>query len=136
MEAMRAAAIDRFGGPEVITMHTLPMPKHNAQEVLIAVDTAGVGIWDLSQRDGSWAEKKEFPLVPGTDGSGVVAAIGSRVRRFAVGDRVYSYSYENSKGGFYAEYVAVAANKVAPIPDGLDFLQAGAIPTIAMTALQ
>src|SRR5712691_8955910 len=87
---MRAAAIDRFGGPEVITMHTLPMPKHNAQEVLIAVDTAGVGIWDLSQRDGRWAEKKKFPLVLGTDGSGVVAAVGSSVRRFRVGDRIYS----------------------------------------------
>jgi NADPH:quinone reductase-like Zn-dependent oxidoreductase len=133
---MRAAAIDRFGGPEVITMHTLPVPKHSAQEVLIAVDTAAVGIWDLSQRDGSWAENKEFPLVLGTDGSGIVAAIGSSVRRFKVGDRVYSCSYENPKGGFYAEYVAVAASKVAPIPDGLDFLHAGAIPTIGLTALQ
>ena len=136
METMRAAAIDRFGGPEVITMHTLPVPKHNAQEVLIAVDTAGVGIWDLSQRGGSWFEKKEFPLVMGSDGSGVVAAVGSSVRRFKVGDRVYSYSYENPKGGFYAEYVAVVASKVALIPGGLDFLHAGAIPTIGLTALQ
>jgi NADPH:quinone reductase-like Zn-dependent oxidoreductase len=81
-------------------------------------------------------EEKRFPLILGTDGSGIVAAVGSSVRRLAVGDRVYSYSYDNPKGGFYAEYVAVAASKVAPVPDGLDLLHAGAIPTIALTALQ
>jgi NADPH:quinone reductase len=131
---MRAAAIDRFGGPSVLKLHTLPVPKHNAQEVLIAIDTAGVGAWD--QRMRSDGEEKALPLVLGTDGSGIIVAFGSGVRRLAVGDRVYSYSYENPKGGFYAEYVAVAASKVARIPDSLDFLHAGAIPTIALTALQ
>jgi NADPH:quinone reductase-like Zn-dependent oxidoreductase len=133
---MRAAAIDQFGGPEVLIIHDLPIPKHNAQEVLIAVDTAGVGVWDLSMRDGSWAEPRDFPLVLGSDGAGTVAAVGSRVRRFKVGDRVYSYSYDNPKGGFYAEFVAVAATKVAPVPAGLDLLHAGAVPTIGLTALQ
>ncbi len=133
---MRAATIDRFGGPEVLTIHTLPVPKISAQQVLIELDTAGVGVWDLSFRDGSWGQDKKFPLVLGTDGAGVVAAVGSPERRFAVGDRVYSYSYDNPKGGFYAEYVAVAASKVAPIPRRLDLLQAGAVPTIGLTALQ
>jgi len=133
---MRAAAIDRFGGPEVLTIHTLPVPKHNAQEVLIAIDTAGVGFWDAKAREGAWAEREDFPLILGTDGAGVVAAVGSSVKRLAVGDRVYSYSYDNPMGGFYAEYVAVAASKVAPVPDGLDLLHAGAIPTIGLTALQ
>ena len=133
---MRAAAIDRFGGPELLTIHTLPVPKHNAQEVLIAIDAAGVGIWDAKARQGAWAEREEFPLILGSDGAGIVAAVGSSVKRLAVGDRVYAYSYDNPKGGFYAEYVAVAAGKVAPIPGRLDMLHAGAIPTIALTALQ
>jgi NADPH:quinone reductase len=135
-KTMRAAAIDRFGGPEVLSIHTLPVPTHNAQEVLLAIDTAGVGIWDLSMRNGKWAERKDFPLILGTDGAGTVAAVGARVRRLAVGDRVYSYSYQNSKGGFYAEYVAVAGRNVALVPKGLDLPHAGAIPTIALTALQ
>jgi len=133
---MRAAAIDRFGGPEVLTIHNLPIPTISAQEVLIEIDTAGVGTWDGSIRDGSWAEQKEFPMILGGDGSGIVSAVGSKVRRFKRGDRVYACSYFNPKGGFYADYVAVAAGKVAPVPNGLELLPAGAIPAIGLTALQ
>lgn len=134
---MRAAAIDRFGPPRVLNVRDLPVPKIGAQEVLIAIDTAGVGSWDARKRAGKWAEgDEEFPLILGIDGAGTIAEVGSRVRRFAKGDRVYAYSYDNPKGGFHAEYVAVAASRVAPIPDGLDFLTAGAIGTIALTALQ
>jgi NADPH:quinone reductase-like Zn-dependent oxidoreductase len=66
----------------------------------------------------------------------VVARVGSRVRRVKVGDEVYSYSWADPKGGFYAEYVAVASNKVAHIPARLDLEHAGAIPTTGLTALQ
>jgi NADPH:quinone reductase-like Zn-dependent oxidoreductase len=58
------------------------------------------------------------------------------VRRFAVGDRVYAYAWLNPKGGFYAEYVAVAASAVAPVPQRLDLMHAGAMPTTGLTALQ
>jgi NADPH:quinone reductase len=136
-ETMRAAAIDRFGGPEALTLHTLPTPVPDAGEVLIALDTAGVGGWDADMREG-WTPdgRPRFPLVLGTDGAGTVAIVGSRVRRFNVGDAVYSYSFYNPKGGFYAEYVAVSAEKVAQIPKVLDLEHAGAIPTTGLTALQ
>jgi NADPH:quinone reductase len=134
---MFAAAIDRFGGPEELTGHALPVPSLDAGEVLIAVDTAGVGPWDADVREGYFAGRKpHFPLVLGFDGAGTVAAVGSRVRRLKVGDEVYSYNWENPKGGFYAEYVAVPADKVAPIPRRLDLRHAGAIPTTGLTALQ
>jgi NADPH:quinone reductase len=132
---MRAVAIDRFGGPDVLIVHHLPVPKINAQEVLIAVDVAGVGGWDARARSGEWGER-DFPFVLGVDGAGTVVAVGSRVRRLRAGDRVYAYSYDNPKGGFYAEYVAVAASKAAPVPEGLDPLEAGAVPCIGLTALQ
>jgi NADPH2:quinone reductase len=134
---MRAAAIDRFGGPEVLSIHTLPVPEPNAQEVLIALDAAGVGTWDAAMRTGEWAEGEErFPLTLGLDGAGTVVSVGARVERAAVGDYVYAYSYENPKGGFYAEYVAVAAGKVAPVPSTLDEIHAGAVPALGLTALQ
>jgi len=134
---MRAAAIDRFGGPEVLTVHVLPVPALDEGEVLIAVHTAGVGPWDADIREGWYPSgNPRFPLVLGTDGAGTVAAVGAGVRRLAAGDRVYSYSFDNAKGGFYAEYVAVVADKVAPVPDLLDLEHAGAIPTTGLTALQ
>lgn len=136
-KTMRAAAIDRFGGPEVLSLHTLPVPDLDANEVLIRLDTAGVGVWDADMRAGWWPDgEPRFPLVLGTDGAGTIAAVGSRIRRLRVGDQVYSYSFANPKGGFYAEYVAVAAEKVAPVPEGLDLQRAGAIPTTGLTALQ
>jgi NADPH2:quinone reductase len=134
---MRAAAIDRFGGPEVLTLHSLPVPVPDPQEVLIRLHTAGVGGWDADLRGGWWPEgQPHFPFVLGTDGAGTIAAVGSSVRRLSLGDEVYAYSFNNPKGGFYAEYVAVPANCAAPIPKGFDLKQAGAIPTTGLTALQ
>lgn len=134
---MRAAAIDRFGGPEALRIHELPVPEVDEGEVLIALDTAGVGSWDAETRSGWYPDgPPRFPLVLGTDGSGRVAAMGSHLRRFRIGDPVYAYSFANPKGGFYAGYVAVAAEKVAPIPKGLSMREAGAIATTGLTALQ
>ncbi|MCU1255566.1 MAG: NADPH:quinone reductase [Candidatus Angelobacter sp.] len=135
--SMRAAAIDRFGGPAVLKLHTLPVPPIDADEVLIALHTSGVGGWDADMRSGWWPfGKPHFPVVLGTDGSGTVAAVGARVRRFKVGDKVYAYKWEIGKGGFYAEYVAVPGEDVAHVPKALDLRHAGAIPVTGLTALQ
>jgi len=134
---MRAAAIDRFGGPAMLTIHSLPVPSPNRGEVLIALHTAGVGGWDAAMR-GGWSPdgRASFPLVLGSDGAGIVAGVGSGVRRFRVGDRVYAYSFNNARGGFYAEYVAVPAGHVARIPRRLGLERAGAVPTTGLTAFQ
>jgi NADPH:quinone reductase-like Zn-dependent oxidoreductase len=134
---MRAAALDRFGGPEVLTIHELPVPTLDADEILIAVHTAGVGAWDADMRAGWWPEgEPTFPLVLGSDGSGTVVDAGRSVRRLGIGDRVYSYSFANPKGGFYAEYVAVAADNAAHIPRTLSMKEAGGAATVGLTALQ
>ncbi|PYQ36697.1 MAG: NADP-dependent oxidoreductase [Acidobacteria bacterium] len=126
---MRAVTIDRRGR---VSIREVPVPSVGRREVRIAVDTAGVGSWDPSMRP----EGRERFAVPGTDGSGVVVELGSRIRRFRVGDRVYSYSYQNRKGGFHAEFVVVDAKKVARLPRTLDAKRAGAIATTGLTALQ
>jgi NADPH:quinone reductase len=82
------------------------------------------------------SKRTKFPLVLGTDGAGEVVAKGTRVTRFDLEDRVWSYEYANPKGGFYAEYVAVDARKAARVPPGLDLLHAGASATTGLTALQ
>lgn len=134
IHTMKAMAIDRFGPPEVLQPHSMPMPKVSAGDVLIRVDTAGVGTWDAKIREGSWAERDTFPQILGTDGSGVVVSAGARVTRFQPGDRVIAFSYPD--GGFYAEYVAVSAGNVALKPERLDMAEAGAVPIIGLTALQ
>jgi NADPH2:quinone reductase len=135
---MLAAAIDRFGKAKELKIRDRPVPEVDAGEVLIAVHTAGVGSWDADIRGGWWPGpgKPRFPLVLGTDGSGTVVAVGSRVRRFKAGDKVYAYSWMNPKGGFYAEYVAVDAKNVAPMPTMLTLREAGAIPVTGLTGLQ
>jgi NADPH2:quinone reductase len=134
---MKAAVIDRFGPPERLTLRTMPLPELGPREVLIAVHTAGVGVWDAKMRDGTWAEGNlNMPLILGTDGSGIVAAVGSRVHRFRVGQRVWAYAYQNPKGGFYAEYVAVDGDQVGRPPRRLDLLHAGAGMVTGLTAQQ
>jgi NADPH:quinone reductase len=134
---MQTAAIDRFGPPEVLTLHTLPVPKAGPTEVLIALHAAGVGIWDAQMRDGTYATGRErFPLVLGTDGAGVIAERGARVRRLDVDDRVWAYEYANPKGGFYAEYVAVSADHVGHVPRRLELVEAAAGCVTGLTAQQ
>lgn len=137
-ECMNAAAVDRFGPPSALKLHELPVPTPQPHEVLIRVDTAGVGSWDASIRDGSWrkAGRTHFPLVPGTDGAGTVVAKGSRVRRFRRGDRVYGYEFGNPQGGFYAEFAVANANHIGRVPQNLGLDEAGAIAATGLTALQ
>jgi NADPH:quinone reductase-like Zn-dependent oxidoreductase len=134
---MRAAAIDEFGPPSVLTLHTLPVPTAGPHEILVAVHAAGVGVWDAKIRDGSWAEERHrFPQVLGTDGAGIVVGYGSGVERFTLYDRVWAYQYANPKGGFYAEYVAVHMDNAAPAPKELNIVSAGAAAVTGHTALQ
>lgn len=137
---MRAAAIDRFGGPETIALHTLPVPKVEPNEVLIRIESAGVAEWDPFEREGGFVKMlgmtPTFPYVLGTDGAGTVAAVGKQVTGFKEGDRVYGASLANPKGGFYAEYTSVKDEYVSRIPDKLAIEQAGVMLSDAVTGLR
>src|SRR3981081_4320277 len=135
---MKAAAVDNFGPPEALTLHELPVPRPDPDEILIALTAAGGGVWDADIRSGSGRPpgRVRFPLIPGTDGAGTVAAKGSRVRRFKVGERVYAYEFGNRKGGFYAEYVCVHAEHAGTVPTSLPPWAAAAAATTGLTALQ
>ncbi|MEH2239264.1 quinone oxidoreductase family protein [Nostoc sp.] len=130
-------AVDEFGGPDKLTIHTLPVPAVDAGEVLIRIEVAGVGIWDAMEREGKLVYNEvHFPRVLGAECAGTIIAIGYGVGRFAVGDRVYAQAFMNPKGGCYAQYVVVPEKVVAPVPDGLDMLMAGALAVTGPTALR
>jgi NADPH:quinone reductase len=137
---MKAIALDHFGGRETMKVQMLPVPEVGPNEVLIHVEWAGVGQWDLFEREGGFAREfgieAKFPYVLGSDGGGTLAAVGDRVKGLKPGDRVYAFGFLNPKGGFYAEYAAVKADDVSRIPDELTTQQAGAMPVDAMTALR
>jgi NADPH2:quinone reductase len=137
-DRMRAAAVDRFGPPSRLQLHDQPVPQPGPREVLIALEFAGVGGWDAAIRDGSWRPpgRTKFPLVPGTDGAGVIAAVGARVTRFRPGDRVYAYEFGNRQGGFYAEFAVANQQHVGRVPARLDLRSAGAVATTGLTAMQ
>lgn len=139
-KTMKAVVIDRFGGIDELSLRSLPVPEAGPDDVLIHVESAGVGAWDPYERGGLFAEllgtKPKFPYVLGSDGAGTVEAVGKNVKRFKKGDSVYAAALANPKGGFYAEYAAVPQENVSRIPGDLTTEQAGALLVDAMTALR
>ena len=99
-------------------------------EVLIEVYASALNRADLLQREGNYPPPPGCPDWPGLEVSGIIKEVSSTVKDFKVGDKVCALL----GGGGYAEYVAVPAQMVMPIPDGLDFVQASAIPEVYMTA--
>ncbi len=138
-KTMKAVVIDQFGGIETLKTREIPVPEVDADEVLVRVEAAGVGVWDPFEREGGFAKefnvKPTFPVVLGSDGAGIVEAVGSHVRGLNQGDRVYGISFLNPKGGFYAQYAAVKENSLSRIPGQLTTQQAAAMAVDAVTAL-
>lgn len=138
-QTMRAVAIDEFGGIEKMKPRELPVPELATDEILIRVDTAGVGVWDPFEREGGFAKEfgvePRFPQVLGTDGAGTVEAVGDDVHDLKLGDRVYGINFLGPKGGFYAEFAAIKADNAARIPQALSTRHAGVLPIDGVTAL-
>ena len=140
-KTMKVVAIDRFGGIETLKTRQLPIPNVGANEVLVRVEAAGVGVWDPFEREGGFAKEYNvqptFPLVLGSDGAGTVEAVGDGVQSLKKGDRVYGIALMNPKGGFYAQYIVLKETNLSRIPAKakLTIQQAGAMPVDAITAL-
>ncbi|MCX4218849.1 MULTISPECIES: NAD(P)H-quinone oxidoreductase [Pseudomonas] len=126
---MTRIEITEPGGPEVLQSRRVPLPIASEGEILIRVHAAGINRPDALQRAGKYPMKPGMNPIPGLEVAGEVVAIGSGVSRFAVGDRVCALT----NGGGYAEYCTVPAGQALPIPDGLDWIQAAAIPETFFT---
>lgn len=118
---MRAVLIEEFGGPEVLRVVDLPVPEPGPGEVLIRVARAGLNFADTHQRHDQYVAKAQLPLIPGQEVAGV---------REDTGERVIALT---GTGG-YAEYATAPADRVWPIPDGVDEGAALALLIQGMTA--
>ncbi|KAG4078440.1 hypothetical protein HA402_000415 [Bradysia odoriphaga] len=141
---MKAIRQHEFGGPEVLRYEDAPIPEVKKGEVLIKVKAIGLNPPDWYLRDGykmlppEWQPKVPFPIILGTDISGVIVETAKDVQDFSVGDEVYAMvrfpSYGASEA--YAEYVSVPAAEIALKPKRIDFIQAAAAPMSLLTAWQ
>ena len=138
-EKMDAVVIDSFGGPEVLSVRNVPLPELEPNQIMIRVESAGIGIWDLAELGGMIAQmygiKPNFPWILGSEGAGRIVAVGDKVSGFKNGDLVYGHAWAtNPKRGFFAEYTALDAAWASPIPSGMPTGQAGALMIDGMTA--
>ena len=122
---MRAVEVVRAGGPEVLETVERPTPTPGEGEVLVRAHAIGVGKPDVLFRTGVYRWMPPLPAVPGSEMSGHVAALGAGVHGLAVGQRVLVYHF---RGGCYAEYAAVPAASVTPLPDAIDLDDAVSMP--------
>ncbi len=129
---MTAISIAAFGGPEVLRAVTLPTPQAGRGEVLIRVAAAGLNAPDLGQRRGTYNPPPDASPLPGLEVGGEIVAIGPGVRGFMPGDPVVALTH----GGGYAEYVAVAAGQLLPLPRGWSMLEGAALPETFFTIEQ
>jgi NADPH2:quinone reductase len=109
---MKAILVREFGGPDVLKLEEVPTPKPAAGEVLVRIHAAGVNPYDTYMRAGTYARKPPLPYTPGSDGAGVVEAVGEGVKKVKRGDRVYT---TQTLSGAYAEYALALEHQVHPL---------------------
>lgn len=129
---MIAVAISTPGAPQVLLPRTEPIPPLGAQDVLVRVAAAGVNGPDLAQRRGHYDPPPGASPLPGLEIAGEIAALGSDVTGWSVGDRVMALT----NGGGYAEYAAVPHGQVLPVPPGWTWPEAAALPETWFTVTQ
>ncbi|GIO64085.1 NADP-dependent oxidoreductase [Paenibacillus cineris] len=144
IDTMKAIRLHEFGGPEVLRYEEAPLPELKPGEVLVGVHAVGMNPPDWYLRDGykslppEWRPPVPFPIILGSDVSGVVEAIATDVKGFSVGDEVFGMVRFPSFGesAAYAEYVAAPASDLALKPAGIDHVHAAGAPMAGLTAWQ
>jgi NADPH:quinone reductase-like Zn-dependent oxidoreductase len=134
---MKAVVIHEYGDPEVLKYEDIPRPEPKDDQFLIRVIAAGVNPVDGMIRSGMFAKEgnRVFPIILGGDVAGVVEKVGSKITKFKAGDPVFAYVSLDNSGG-YAQYAVVTEREAAPKPKSLTYVEAAAVPIVAMTAWQ
>jgi NADPH2:quinone reductase len=128
---MKAIRIHETGGPEVMLLEEIETPTPTEGEILVKVAAAGINYADLAQRAGTYLTRTRTPMTLGVEVAGTVAALGPGITSPVEGARVVAIT----QGG-YAEYAIAQANMAIPIPPGIDFTHAAALPLQGITAYQ
>ncbi|MCW2944726.1 MAG: NADPH:quinone reductase [Actinoallomurus sp.] len=143
VDTMKAIRLHEHGGPEVLRYEEVPIPELKPGEVLVRVHAVGINPPDWYLRDGmtnlppETRPKFDFPVIPGTDVSGIVEAVAADVEGLSADDEVFGLlRFPSFDGNAYAEYVAAPAADLALKPAGIDYVQAAGVPMAGLTAWQ
>lgn len=128
---MKAIRVEQFGGPEVLKLADIPIPKPGVGEVLIRVRAAGVNPVDTYIRSGGYPNKPPLPYTPGSDAAGTIESVGEQVSEFKPGDPVYTL---RTQSGSYAEYAVCTTSQVHRLPANITFAQGAALGVPYSTA--
>jgi NADPH2:quinone reductase len=121
---MKAIVVHQFGGPEVLKLEEIPTPKPAARQVLVRIHGAGVNPYDTYMCAGTYVVKPPLPYTPGSDGAGVIEAVGDAVKKVKPGDRVYT---AKTLTGAYAEYALALEEQVHSLPQRVSFGQGAGV---------
>ncbi len=130
MTTMQAIQIREYGDANVLQQRAIPKPIPRPTEAIVRLKAAGVNFIDIYMRTGNPVMPVPLPFIPGVEGSGIVDSIGENVTEVKVGDRV---AYVGSLGA-YAEYAAVKADQLIPLPDHLSFEEGASLALQGLTA--
>jgi NADPH2:quinone reductase len=130
---MRAVQITKYGGPEVLQLVELEKPSPAGHEVVIEVKAIGVNFADTARREGQYVVPTPLPFVPGAEVSGVVVEVGDAVTTVEVGAKVVTLLGTKKATG-YAEFTIADERGLIPLPEGVDFQQAVALPLQGLSA--
>ncbi|WP_338487187.1 NAD(P)H-quinone oxidoreductase [Pseudomonas trivialis] len=128
-QTMTLIEITEFGGPDVLKPRQEAVPTPGPGEILIRVHAAGVNRPDALQRAGKYPMKPGMSPIPGLEVAGEVVALGDGVTQYSLGDRVCALT----NGGGYAQFCTVPAGQALPVPEGMDWIQAAAVPETFFT---
>ena len=129
---MKALVLEKPGTPGTLKIAEMPLPQPEAGEIRVKVHAVGLNPVDYKVAASGFSTWS-YPFILGLDVAGVVDAVGADVTDWEVGDKVY-YHGNLSKPGGYAEYTNANALAVAPLPEGISFAEAAAIPCAGFTA--
>ena len=130
---MKAVILHEYGGPEKLKYEEVPDPVAGEGEVLVRVAASSVNPIDFKLRSGAMQQywPLQLPAILGRDVSGIVRSVGSGVTGFAPGDRVIALGNQA-----YAQLAVVSAADLTHLPDGLDLVEAAALPLVTLTGEQ
>src|ERR1044071_6294711 len=127
---MKAWRVYAWGEPETMKLEDVALPEPGPGQVRIRARAAALNFFDILQIQGKYQDRPPFPFTPGAEAAGIVDTVGAGVRHLSPGEAVMAFTW----GGGMAEYALAQADWTFPLPPGISFEAAAAMPIVYHTS--